>query len=80
MTVILLNCVTLGMFQPCEDVPCAATRCRVLEAFDHVIFAFFALEMTIKIMAMGLIGPKTYLADTWNRLDFFIVLVGLVIR
>jgi len=76
MTVILLNCVTLGMFQPCYDVPCVDTRCRILEAFDHAIFVFFAVEMLVKITAMGLVGQQTYLADTWNRLDFFIVVAG----
>uniref|UniRef100_A0A182T683 Ion transport domain-containing protein n=1 Tax=Anopheles maculatus TaxID=74869 RepID=A0A182T683_9DIPT len=32
--------------------------------------------MTIKIVAMGAWGKGTYLADSWNRLDFFIVLAG----
>ena len=76
MGVILVNCVTLGMYQPCSDVPCTALRCRILEIFDHVIFAFFAVEMCIKVIAMGLYGQRTYLADTWNRLDLFIVMAG----
>ncbi len=32
--------------------------------------------MTIKMMAMGMWGKNTYLADSWNRLDFFIVCSG----
>lgn len=31
MLVILLNCVTLGMFQPCEDVTCLSEWCRILQ-------------------------------------------------
>lgn len=31
MLVILLNCVTLGMFQPCEDVNCQSEWCRILQ-------------------------------------------------
>ena len=31
MTVILLNCATLGMFQPCEDTVCDSQRCKVLK-------------------------------------------------
>lgn len=31
MLVILLNCVTLGMFQPCEDVTCQSEWCRILQ-------------------------------------------------
>jgi len=76
MCVILLNCLTLGMYRPCQDEVCATTRCRVLEGFDHFIFVFFAVEMCVKVMAMGLFGRRTYLADTWNRLDFFIVAAG----
>lgn len=47
-----------------------------LQVFDDVIFAFFTLEMTIKMIAMGEWGRGTYLADSWNRLDFFIVMSG----
>ncbi|XP_043349599.1 voltage-dependent T-type calcium channel subunit alpha-1H isoform X4 [Dermochelys coriacea] len=78
MLVILLNCVTLGMFQPCEDVDCKSERCTILEAFDHFIFAFFAVEMVIKMVALGIFGQKCYLGDTWNRLDFFIVMAGMM--
>lgn len=46
--------------------------------FDDIIFAFFSLEMGIKMLAMGVTGKNTYLADSWNRLDFFIVLAGAV--
>ncbi|XP_024084180.1 voltage-dependent T-type calcium channel subunit alpha-1H isoform X4 [Cimex lectularius] len=75
MMVILLNCVTLGMYQPCV-VKCESNRCQILQLFDDFIFAFFALEMSIKMIAMGVYGKGTYLADSWNRLDFFIVLAG----
>ncbi|XP_073916569.1 voltage-dependent T-type calcium channel subunit alpha-1H [Castor canadensis] len=78
MLVIMLNCVTLGMFQPCEDVECRSERCNILEAFDDFIFAFFAVEMVIKMVALGLFGQKCYLGDTWNRLDFFIVMAGMM--
>lgn len=47
-----------------------------LQDFDDFIFAFFAIEMVIKMVALGIFGKKCYLGDTWNRLDFFIVLAG----
>uniref|UniRef100_A0AAR2LZE7 Ion transport domain-containing protein n=1 Tax=Pygocentrus nattereri TaxID=42514 RepID=A0AAR2LZE7_PYGNA len=78
MLVILLNCVTLGMFQPCEDVKCQSEWCIILQAFDDCIFAFFAVEMVIKMMALGIFGSECYLGDTWNRLDFFIVMAGML--
>uniref|UniRef100_A0A8K9UC73 Voltage-dependent T-type calcium channel subunit alpha n=1 Tax=Oncorhynchus mykiss TaxID=8022 RepID=A0A8K9UC73_ONCMY len=55
MLAILLNCVTLGMFQPCDDVHCLNNRCSFLQ-----------------------VSQKGYLGDTWNRLDFFIVIIGML--
>ncbi|CAF3190743.1 unnamed protein product, partial [Rotaria sp. Silwood2] len=85
MFVILLNCITLGMYQPCEhhsDVSgskiCDTTRCLWLQAIDHFIFAFFTIEMCVKMIAMGIFGKGTYLADAWNKLDCFIVVSGLI--
>ncbi|KYO31072.1 hypothetical protein Y1Q_0016435 [Alligator mississippiensis] len=78
MLVILLNCVTLGMFHPCEDTACGSPRCRILQSFDDFIFAFFAVEMIVKMIALGIFGKKCYLGDTWNRLDFFIVIAGML--
>ncbi|XP_035812465.2 voltage-dependent T-type calcium channel subunit alpha-1I-like isoform X1 [Amphiprion ocellaris] len=69
---ILLNCVTLGMFQPCGHTP------FLLQALDDGIFVFFAGEMLVKMVALGVIGQSGYLGDTWNRLDFFIVIVGML--
>uniref|UniRef100_A0A8B9K4Q6 Calcium channel, voltage-dependent, T type, alpha 1H subunit b n=1 Tax=Astyanax mexicanus TaxID=7994 RepID=A0A8B9K4Q6_ASTMX len=78
MLVILLNCVTLGMFQPCQDLECHSEKCSILQAFDDFIFAFFAVEMVVKMVALGVFGPRCYLGDTWNRLDLFIVMAGML--
>ncbi|KAM6971870.1 voltage-dependent T-type calcium channel subunit alpha-1H-like [Aplochiton taeniatus] len=72
MLAILLNCVTLGMFQPCDHTP------SMLQSLDDGIFVFFAGEMLMKMVALGVLGQGGYLGDTWNRLDFFIVLVGML--
>uniref|UniRef100_A0A3Q0RA28 Calcium channel, voltage-dependent, T type, alpha 1H subunit a n=1 Tax=Amphilophus citrinellus TaxID=61819 RepID=A0A3Q0RA28_AMPCI len=77
MLVILLNCVTLGMFQPCEDVTCQSEWCRILQVLDDCIFAFFAVEMVIKMVALGIFGSKCYFDDKWNQLDFVIVMAGM---
>uniref|UniRef100_A0A1I7USK1 Voltage-dependent T-type calcium channel subunit alpha n=1 Tax=Caenorhabditis tropicalis TaxID=1561998 RepID=A0A1I7USK1_9PELO len=80
MAVILINCVTLGMYRPCEDGPdCNTYRCQILDVIDNCIFVYFAIEMVIKIMALGFCGPAAYMSDTWNRLDFFIVMAGFYI-
>ena len=31
MLVILLNCITLGMYQPCVDEHCETNRCKILQ-------------------------------------------------
>ncbi|NXN49405.1 CAC1I protein, partial [Rynchops niger] len=36
------------------------------------------MEMVLKMVALGIFGRKCYLGDTWNRLDFFIVMAGMV--
>uniref|UniRef100_A0A6Q2XVF4 Voltage-dependent T-type calcium channel subunit alpha n=1 Tax=Esox lucius TaxID=8010 RepID=A0A6Q2XVF4_ESOLU len=76
--VILLNCVTLGMYQPCECKNCSTDRCQLLETFDGFIFVFFAVEMVVKMLALGIFGRRCYLGDTWNRLDFLIVMAGML--
>ncbi|KAM7386593.1 hypothetical protein PAMA_009280 [Pampus argenteus] len=78
MLVILLNCVTLGMFQPCEDISCQSEWCRILQVLDDCIFAFFAVEMIIKMVALGIFGSNSYLGDKWNQLDFVIVMAGVM--
>lgn len=32
--------------------------------------------MVVKMVALGIFGHRCYLGDTWNRLDFFIVMAG----
>jgi hypothetical protein len=38
MLVILLNCVTLGMYRPClDDNGCDSNRCKILQVSLHYI-------------------------------------------
>ena len=53
--------------------------CVCHQVLDDCIFAFFAVEMVVKMVALGIFGSKCYLGDTWNRLDFFIVMAGWVL-
>ena len=43
-------------------------KCHALEILDDVVFAYFAVEMVIKMIAMGVWGKLGYLGDSWNRL------------
>jgi hypothetical protein len=51
-----------------------------LGKIDYVMTIIFVLEMCIKIIAMGFVknGEKSYLLDSWNILDFIIVVCSLL--
>lgn len=75
MFIILVNCVTLGLYDP-YDEKCLSSKCQVLEHLETSIYAYFVLEMLIKMLAFGIFGDKGYLAESWNKLDLFIVAAG----
>ncbi|EDO35498.1 predicted protein [Nematostella vectensis] len=77
MVIILVNCITLAMYDPL-DKRCEKVRCNVLEKFEFFIFGFFLLEMVVKMVAMGVFGSHGYLQDTWNKLDFVIIVMGVI--
>ncbi|XP_050926692.1 LOW QUALITY PROTEIN: voltage-dependent T-type calcium channel subunit alpha-1I-like [Lates calcarifer] len=65
---VLLNCVTLGMY-----VPCGQKRFNT-EVLDGFIFAYFTLEMVIRMVALGVFGCKgSYFSNNWNKFDVFII-------
>ncbi|CAF1244381.1 unnamed protein product [Rotaria sordida] len=85
MFLILLNCIILGMYEPCAQYnkveswnKCSTISCTVLHITSGFIFVLFIIEMCIKMIAMGVLGEGTYLANSWNRFDCFIVLAGSV--
>ena len=70
-----MNCIMLAMYDPL-DRDCSTNQCRILEALEKLVFTFFAAEMVMKMIAMGLYGSRSYFSDGWNILDFFIVIAG----
>ena len=60
------------------DVATSARNAFVNHA-DNAFTAFFAVECTMRIVAMGLCLDKgSYLMDPWNWIDFAVVFVGYV--
>jgi len=50
-----------------------------LETVDRVFAVIFTLEMVVKMTALGIfIVPSSYLRDSWNVLDFTIVVGSLL--
>ena len=52
---------------------------QVLNMFEPVFVILFAIESVLKIIGMGFIMEKnSYLRDSWNWLDFIVVITGLL--
>ncbi|EDV27710.1 uncharacterized protein TRIADDRAFT_21513, partial [Trichoplax adhaerens] len=77
--VILINCVTLGSYNPAgqfKNNTCVDSTCQITSVVDNIIFGYFVVEMIIKMVALGVFGKYAYFSSGWNRLDFIIVLTG----
>eukprot|EP00929_Paragymnodinium_shiwhaense_P090912 TRINITY_DN50994_c0_g1_i1.p1 TRINITY_DN50994_c0_g1~~TRINITY_DN50994_c0_g1_i1.p1 ORF type:complete len:1913 (-),score=432.16 TRINITY_DN50994_c0_g1_i1:94-5832(-) len=79
---LILICIVYNSFlmaiEPKREGPEAPLN-RFIATSDNVLLAIFTTECTLKVIAWGLIfDRKTYLRDTWNWLDFIVVVSGLV--
>ena len=75
---IIFSTLTLAFEHPLDDPE--SEKVRVLQIIDMVMTSIFCLEALLKIIALGFIlnGPKSYLFDAWNVLDFMIVAFSVV--
>ena len=79
--VIILNSILLGMQDYTVNlVPdFVSQHNKDLEQIGMVLTIIFFLECILKIIGMGfVIHRNSYLRDSWNRLDFFVVLVSIL--
>jgi hypothetical protein len=52
---------------------------EMLEQVGKVFNVIFLIEMLLKMTAMGVVWHKnSYLRDSWNRLDCFIVIISVM--
>jgi hypothetical protein len=50
-----------------------------VDSSENIFLSLFCLEMVIKIIAMGFfVHRESYLRDSWNRLDFTVVILGII--
>lgn len=75
---ILFSTVMLAFEHPLDEPESAKET--VLSTIDSIVTAIFCFEAFLKIVALGFIinGKNSYLRDSWNVLDFSIVLISLV--
>jgi hypothetical protein len=55
-------------------------KIKVLTYMDYVVTGLFTIEMILKVIASGFAcnGKQSYLRNTWNIADFFIVVISLI--
>merc|ERR1711871_1743265 len=70
------------------DEPYLKTDCNwvnssfvdTLKVLDKIIVILFVLEMVCKVIALGFVfGKDAYLRNGWNCLDFFLVMLSIVL-
>ena len=72
--VILMNSLVMMMEDPADQNPP-----EYFATIDNVFLALYSVEMVLKILGLGLIfGEHAYLKNSWNILDFVIVLSGYI--
>lgn len=52
---------------------------KLSKILDLIFNSLFIIECALKIISFGFIlEEKSYLRDTWNQMDFFIVLTSTI--
>jgi len=71
--VILVNCLFLALDKEVDMVT------ENIETIDFIFLIIYTWEMTMKIIAMGFfMRAHSYLRDSWNIMDFSVVVLGWV--
>ncbi len=72
-TAIIASVVLLLAPTPYQYNPITPT---IVRTSDYVFQGVFILECFLKVISTGFFGHLGYWASPWNRLDFFIVVIG----
>merc|ERR1719204_2338907 len=75
---ILGTCISLAVFTPFPNGDSNATN-DFLEEIEIIFTVIFTAECLMRIIALGFIAhPTAYLRNSWNILDFTIVMIGMI--
>uniref|UniRef100_A0A336MGI3 Voltage-dependent L-type calcium channel subunit alpha n=1 Tax=Culicoides sonorensis TaxID=179676 RepID=A0A336MGI3_CULSO len=75
---IFANCVALAVFTPYPNSDSNQTNAH-LEKIEYIFLVIFTAECIMKIIAYGFVMHQgAYLRNTWNFLDFTIVVIGMI--
>jgi hypothetical protein len=72
---ILVSSILMALDNPRED---GTLFNNVLEWIGDGLLVIFIIEAILKIVAYGFVAhPTSYLRDSWNVLDFFVIIVSI---
>ena len=78
LSLIFFNCVFLAIDSKEPDFE-DTIRGKMVAGSENVFLALFCWEMVVKIVGLGFAwDANSYLSDNWNRLDFVVVVLGIV--
>jgi hypothetical protein len=73
LIVIIVNCFFLAMDKELDIIT------ENSDAIDFIFLVIYTMEMVFKIIAMGFVmRAHSYLRDSWNILDFLVVILGWI--
>jgi voltage-dependent calcium channel L type alpha-1D len=72
MGLILVNSIMLGMKNYTDKEDTTAIN-KFIKHSDPYFNLMVYLEFVFKVMGMGFIGANSYMTDSWNWLDLFVV-------
>ncbi|KAK3271420.1 hypothetical protein CYMTET_20228 [Cymbomonas tetramitiformis] len=77
MGLIAISSILLALNHP--DLDESSQLAQVLYYSNFIFTAIFTLEMLVKMVVMqAFVGQNCYLSNTWNRLDFFVVIASIM--
>jgi hypothetical protein len=73
LIIIIVNCFFLAIDKVVESLS------EYADNIDFFFLIIYTIEMMLNIIAMGfLMRAHSYLRDTWNILDFMVVILGWI--
>lgn len=77
LLLIAISSITLGIDSPLNDPK--SSLAISIHFIDMFLTAAFTLEMCIKLIALGAFShPTSYMRNSWNILDFIIVVISIM--
>ena len=79
LLIIILSSLKLALDSYITDTPDDDIKKVISNDLDLCFTIIFAIEAVVKIISLGFVIERgTYLRDSWNMLDFFIVVSTLL--